>query len=321
MFGPDRTLASPRRIAPWLAALALASWCAPAAWADEFQLPLDFNFNGMVHPGEEGQPDAADGFRAISDRALSVDGQPMSLGDVTSPNSNLSYDINETGGVLDILHLGNRNTVDGGTWTFDATADMDNIGVQPDWLPDPDQTFVFQTVDPILFDANSTVGLLYQISNGGGDFDVTLGFDDDTTVTVTVNGPDWFGPFAGTPDAPGPGVVLQQNLGTDFTGAENVDAGSAGATLIVTEAVIGAAELQADLGFNASGKTLTSLAFDNPSNAAAGHAIMAVTVEGTVPTGIDITEVPTLSGAGALLLFGALTLAALFFLRRRPTAP
>src|SRR4030095_4153358 len=37
-------------------------------------LPLAYNFNGMVHVGEAGQPDAPSGFRAISDRALNVDG-------------------------------------------------------------------------------------------------------------------------------------------------------------------------------------------------------------------------------------------------------
>lgn len=288
---------------------------AQDAFGAEVPVALGYNFNGMVHPGEAGQPDAPDGFRSISDRALIIDGGGMSLDDLTSPASGLSYDINGTAGVLDIVHIGNRNTVDNGNHAFDAMPDADDIGIQPNWLADPDQTTVSVPVSPgIDLDSLAALGLLYQISNGGGDFDVTLGFEDTTTVTVTLNGPDWFGPFAGTPDPPGPGVTVQQNLGTDFTGASQVDSGNAGETLIVTEAVVTAGALLGDLGFDVTGKTLVELTFDNRSNATGGYAVLAATVVGA---DAPLVAIPTMGHWGLIALGLLLALTGGLLLRRR----
>ncbi len=294
----------------------LVAWTASGQGA-EFPLALDANFNGMVHTGEAGQPDAPNGFRSISDRALIVDGAAGSVDDFTSFLSGLTYDVVNASGDLDILHLGNRNTVDNGNWAFDPAPDGDMIGVQPDWLPDPDQTVVVQLVDPgITLDATSEIGLVYQISNGGGDFDVIFGFADGMSVTVTLNGPDWFGPFGGVPTAPGPGVSIQDNLGVDFTGAGGVDDGSPDATLVVSEAVISAAELLADLGFDVNGKTLTDITLGNASNTAAGHAVLAVTVTGsvTIPSGVPI---PIADSTGLAVLTVLLALAGAALMRRR----
>lgn len=293
------------------------------AWAAvgqpvEFPLSLDANFNGMVHPGEEGQPDAPDGFRSISDRALIVDDAAGSFDDFTSFLSGLTYDVVNASGDLDILHVGNRNTVDNGNWAFDPTPDGDMIGVQPAWLSDPDQTTVVQIVDPgIALEAASEIGLVYQISNGGGDFDVILGFADATSVTVTLNGPDWFGPFGGTPNPPGPGVGIQDNLGVDFSGAGSVDDGTPDATLVVSEAVISAADLLADLGFDVNGRLLTDITLGNASNTIAGHAVLAVTVTGivTLPSGVPI---PTADTKGLFALAVLLALAGAVMLWRRP---
>ncbi|MEM7048768.1 MAG: IPTL-CTERM sorting domain-containing protein [Acidobacteriota bacterium] len=295
----------------------LALSAVPMVWAVEVPLTLDANFNGMLHSGEGGQPDAADGFRSISDRALVVDGGAMSFGDLTSPFSGLSYVVEGAAGVLDLVHLGDRNTVDGGNWAFDPAADADNIGIQPSWLPDSDQTTAMTSVPNLPLDAMSRLGVLYQISNGGGDFDLTLVFDDATSVTVTLNGPDWFGPFAGTPDPPGPGVEQQQNLGVDYTGAEGVDAGNPGATLIVSEAVVTAGELLTDLGFDISGRSLTELRFDNGSNSSAGYAILAATVEARGPS---VLEIPTVSGVGLIALVVLLALFGGWMVRRRGRA-
>lgn len=260
-------------------------------------LTLDYNFNGMVHAGEAGLPDAPAGFRAISDRALDLTMPPteggQTFGDLSSPNTGFPYDIEDGAGALDIIHLGDRNTVDGGNWAFDAVADGDDIGIQPTWLPSSDQTSAGTTVQPpVMLDSASEIGLLYQISNGGGDFDVTLGFDDATTVTVTLNGPDWFGPFGGTPDPPGPGVAMQANVATDFFGTASVDQANPDANLIVTEAVIGAAELLGDLGFDADGKVLESITFDNRANTNGGYAILAATAVGlVVPVELERFEI------------------------------
>ncbi|MFK7742515.1 MAG: hypothetical protein AB8H80_19535 [Planctomycetota bacterium] len=50
------------------------------------------------------------------------------------------YKLVDRNDTLDIVHLGDRNLVDNGNWAFDATADGDDIGVQPNWLPNSDQT-------------------------------------------------------------------------------------------------------------------------------------------------------------------------------------
>ncbi len=54
------------------------------------------------------------------------------------------------------------------------------------------------------------------MSNGGGFFDLTLNFSDFSSVTVSLEGPDWF--FDQAPIAPGFGVEQQSELGV-FRGA------------------------------------------------------------------------------------------------------
>src|SRR5690606_21085308 len=109
----------------------LAAALAAAAFApcqNTVQVPLNYNFNGIVHPGETGQPDAPNGFRSISDRALD-----FTAGVPATPIFQ-RFAVVAQPGVLDMVHLGNRNTVDGGNWAFDANPDGDNRGTQPSWL-------------------------------------------------------------------------------------------------------------------------------------------------------------------------------------------
>ena len=80
---------------------------APAAFAQTSitQVPLNYNFNGMVHANEAGQPDDPNGYRSISDRALNFSGGVP--GDALLDK----YIIVNQAQALDIVHLGNRNTV------------------------------------------------------------------------------------------------------------------------------------------------------------------------------------------------------------------
>ncbi len=276
------------------------------------------NFNGMVHPGEAGDPDAANGFRSISDRGLSIDGLAGSLGGTVTGGSGLNYSIETAAGVLDIVHLGDRNTVDSGLRAFDLVADADNIGIQPSWLQNSDQTTVVNNLVPtVTLDAGSQLGLLYQISNGGGNFDVTLGFTDASSVTVTVNGPDWFGPFNGTPSPPGPGVAIQQNLAGSFTGSGNTDQADPDATLLVTEAVITAAELLTDLGFDVNGRELSSITFGNRSNTNSGYAVIAGAVQGAAAPPL---QVPVFGPLATMVFVIGLLLLGLVVLRRQPAS-
>ena len=113
-----------------VAAVAAAS----SVTAQNIPVPLNYNFNGIVHAGESGLPDDPAGFRSISDRALD-----FSTGVPADPLTN-PYQLIATAGALDIVHLGNRNTVDNGNWAFQPTANGDNIGIQPTWLPNADQS-------------------------------------------------------------------------------------------------------------------------------------------------------------------------------------
>ena len=48
----------------------LIALTAPIAVQATIPVPLNYNFNGIVHAGEMGLPDDPHGFRAISDRAF-----------------------------------------------------------------------------------------------------------------------------------------------------------------------------------------------------------------------------------------------------------
>jgi hypothetical protein len=218
------------------------------------QIPLNYNFNGIVHGGEAARPDDPNGFRAMSDRAIN-----FQTGVPASPELD-PYLIVDQPNTLDIVHLGNRNTVDNGNWAFDLTVDNDNVGVQPAWLTNGDQQSTPQVTainPPIYLDAASAASFLFQVSNGGGAFDITFTFGTAGPLTVTANGPDWFG--------------------GSLPGCDSVDAGNVGAQL-------NAAEASFSLG-NYAGDTLTSIAFSNPSNLNAGYAILAANVGGCYQCG------------------------------------
>src|SRR5690606_25022206 len=129
------------------------------------------------HAGEGFLPDDPNGYRSISDRGL----------DFTAgvPNDPLlaNYQLVATPGTLDIVHLGNRNTVNGGAVFFDAAPDFDDVRVQPSSLLNVDQSTPQVTVMPFPLPIGSTtnVAFLYQISNGGGAFDVTFTFASNNT--------------------------------------------------------------------------------------------------------------------------------------------
>ena len=223
--------------------MAAAAIPCTLAFGQSVAVPLNYNFNGIVHAGEAGLPDDLAGFRSISDRALD-----FAAG---IPNDPLlaEYQLVAAPGALDMVHLGNRNTVAGGIWAFDPTPDGDNIGVQPAWLANVDQSTPQTTVlaSPIAIIPDSSIGFLYQISNGGGSFDVTLTFQSGGTHTESLSGPDWFlGAFPGTG-------------GTDIAAPDN--------NLSLTEGRI-------DLdGF--VGETITEITFSNQSNPNGGYGIVA----------------------------------------------
>lgn len=227
-------------------AAALATTAAVFA-QNTVQIALNCNWNGIAHAGETGAPDAQSGFRAISDRALNFT--------AGVPNDPIlaRYAIVAAAGVLDMVHLGNRNTVDGGNWAFDALPDGDNIGIQPSWLANANQTGIQTTVLPVplLLGTTSTASVLFHISNGGGSFDATFTYQSGRNRVRTLTGPDWFG-----------GV---------YPGTDGVDRANAGANLNLVERTL-------DLSIDA-GETLVQIGFGNRSNTGAGYGIYGVNVE------------------------------------------
>jgi|GEM_PF-3379236 len=287
---------------------AMLAACAGSAFAADFPVPLNYNWNGMAHAGENGLPDEPNGFRSMADRALSIDGGANSLG--TNPivgTSGITYTINQNAGQLDMVHLGNTGA--GTTKIWDAVADGDGAGIVPNWLPALDAHTTPQATNVsglgLTLDSNSSIGLLYHVSNNGGNFDMLLTFTDNSTVTVTLRAADWFG--ATNPPAPGPGVASQTRLGaTTFQGTSGGDIATVQPwptqSLMVTEAVVTVQSLiAAGLG-NHSGKTLSTITFQNITQPTRGYAIFAATVvTGLGPPANDNCATPTdiLSGTTA----------------------
>ena len=213
------------------------------------QIPLNYNFNGIVHAGENGVPDDPNGYRSISDRGLDF------TGGVPSDSTLDKYNIVSQPGQLDIVHIGNRNTASGGLWIFDPVADGDCNGTQPAWLPNVDQTGAQITLltNPILLDSQSEASGIFQISDGGGSFDVLLTFASGASVVQTISGGDWFGGL--------------------YAGTDQTDCGNLPAANLTIE------ERSFDLS-PAAGQILTAISFANPSNGNAGYAIIAMNVSG-----------------------------------------
>jgi len=279
-----------------LCAAAAILACVGAAHATDHHLPLRYNWNGLSQAGELNDPDAPDGFRSIADRALYIDAfTPNSLGFGTiTGTTGITYDIMRDPGVLDIVHLGNTDV--GTTRTWDPViGNIANRGVIPAWLPATNEHTLPQESDvsglAIILDANSSISFLYHVTNGGGNFQVTLAFTDSTSATVTLSANDWFG--ATNPPAAGSGVVSQTRLGgTTFTGTSNTDAPIIQTwptqALAVTEAILTPQSILAGTGVNVIGKQLASVTFQNPNQPTRGYAIFASTVvAGLGPPGND----------------------------------
>lgn len=233
-------------------AFSLSLLLAPAALCQStVSVPLNYNWNGIAHAGETGQPDAPNGFRSISDRALDFTGGV--------PNHPLfaQYSVVMTSATLDMVHLGNRNTVDNGNWAFDALANGNNVGTQPSWLANVNQSGsqVTTLAVPIPLGINSSAGVLFHVSNGGGSLDVTFTYVGGMTSVHSINAPDWFG--------------------GSHAGRDSVDQANVGGNLSLTEALI-------DLSAQA-GESISNIAFSNRSNNNGGYGIYAVNVEADVP--------------------------------------
>ncbi len=221
--------------------------CSTLSAQNTVQVPLNYNFNGICHAGEAGSPNAPNGFRSISDRALSfVNGVPASA-------ILQRYALVETANTLDMVHLGNRNTVSNGLWAFDPFPNNNNVGTQPAWLSSVNQAGPQTTTiaNPIPIGSTSSASIVLQVSDGGGSCNVTFGYQSGATSVHVISAPDWFG--------------------GSLPGRDSVDQANQGVNLNVVEAVI-------DLSVYA-GDLMTSITFSNRTNQNAGYGIYGVNVE------------------------------------------
>ncbi|MEC7726061.1 MAG: hypothetical protein VYD05_11140, partial [Planctomycetota bacterium] len=131
------------------------------------------------------------------------------------------------------------------------------VGTQPAWLPDVDQSGpqTTQLADPIRLDGASAASLIFQVSGGGGAFEVAFDFASGARVIETVSSGGWLG-------GPLPSVA----------GVDSATTGGPG--MSVTEQTI-------DLSGQA-GRVLTAVTFQNADNPDVGYAILAMNVAGCV---------------------------------------
>ncbi len=259
-------------------------------------IPLAYNFNGICHGATEQTLPAnsgstfenrcdLNGYRSIADKGLFCDGvvtNALNTGG-TFGYQGMNYSVVSTPGVIDIVHLGNRNLAANSSRPFVGTCPTGTAGISglmPSWLASVDQTGPQTTIVSSLnavFGASTKLGVLYHASNVDSvntlaTFDTTLTFTDASSVTVTVQAHDWSGtngqalPAA----AAGSGLEVQRLLGTYHAVQITDQAVDSNSTVKVDEAVISTTSLIAR-GFNPTGKTLASITFSNPRSGNAAH--------------------------------------------------
>jgi hypothetical protein len=339
------------------AALTISAGIANAQIVDN-RIPLNYNFHGMAHQGEAITGATANNadfvlYRSISDRGLYWDpgdthafGTNPLIGFTGIPYSlydNLGY-TNETvmspgdasNNGLDIVHLGHRGVY----YRLYDTDSTTQVGPFPAWQPDAatnsdhtgDQVTVLGT--PIPVDAQTEIGVLYMASDGGGQFDCVLTFNNggaDNNVTVRLAAPDWFGAAADPAVVSGQPVSFQRKIthtvsGTTYTtfrGAANVDSAAlqafatnnAGPNLNVMEGIISVPAIIAG-GNNVAGQNLTRIAFRNA--AYASRTLTSLICDGTTATGTSSTSasflpgtIVTVAGATPATLNGTYTVTSL----------
>jgi hypothetical protein len=243
--------------------------CQPISF---MSLPLTYNWNGLVTPGsEQGAANVADpnGYRSIADRGLllSGTGNAINAGPLNGTDG-MPYTILVQHHALDLVHLGDRRYVANGARNWGTGP---NNGLQPTWLPDNDHTV--PQISPLgsinaTLTPQSRIGVIYQISDSGGRFDMKMTFTDNSTATLTLRAPDWFNVQSPPAPAAGSGLIVQRQLGVYASTQDTDTANNTTNNLNVAEAVTSVARLAQDGFGNFAGKRLQSITFQSPvSNA------------------------------------------------------
>jgi hypothetical protein len=285
------------------------------------------------------------GYRSIADRGLLFDPNgttPSALNyGGTIGYQGMAYSVYNVALQNDIVHVGNRNLTGGGTgrpwatagtlWPAQGGTSTNENGLIPLWLSVDDQrSDQISSVTGLnaVWGPNTKLGFLYHMNNVDivsgttpqtATFDVTLTFNDNTSVVVTVQSTDWFGGASANPynevlptPATGSGLEVQRILGI-YRATDTTDWGkdATGGPLKVDEAVISTPQL-ISRGYDPTAHgILKSIGFGNirSGNAAHDNAYSGLAVYASVlrdpasfnlvypPSGIG-TETPNMLNAG-----------------------
>jgi hypothetical protein len=172
----------------------------------------------------------------------------------------------------------NLVTASGSTFTYtngttDATSGMQILGSTCDHTG----AQVTNLASPVTLDAQSEIGILYTVSDSGGQFDCVLGFVGGGSLTVRFLAPDWFGAPT-NPNIISPYVSSQTKVThtvsgttyTSFQGVANNDSaalqtfqtGNGGPNLNVIEGIISVPKITA-AGINVVGQQVNRITFGN----------------------------------------------------------
>lgn len=260
----------------------VATLSAHRARAAQIQAPLNYNLDAIYHGTGTGPSTDDTQYQSISDRGLIWNGS-------TVPNGNTPY--------VSAQGLQNFTSAQTGlAYTFVSTANtLDTVALTPrSGLPNNENYTTNTTTlsSPVLLGSNSAIGVLYNYSNGGGTYNMTLNFANASPLSVTLSANDWAGGGAHAPSAGvySQTIVSQAGFGN---GSGNVDAVqgidspsyASGVPLQVTEAYVTAASLLTGLGTNVKGDILESITFNGLNGASAPQSaagIYAVTLTGTM---------------------------------------
>ncbi len=245
-----------------------------AQFAAAGPITLNYNYNGLY----QGIGDTT--YTSISDRGVILNGSTVYTGSFGGPTTT------STQGAQDFTSVSS-----GIGYHFVSTPNVNDIVALTASGPQTDTTTLS---NPVSLSSGSAIGVLYNYSNGGGTFNMTLGFSNNSSVTVTLSAGDWTNGGNETASAPVPApsagvatqsLVIQPGFGHGDGFVDGVGNGNSPTfqqPLEMVQATVTGASLLSD-NFNINGLSLTSITFDS-RDGGQGVGIYAVSVTTPEPS-------------------------------------
>jgi hypothetical protein len=253
----------------------------PASAGNFVEVPLNYNLDALYH----GTGDTS--YQSIADRGIVYNGSTFSnsnvsahgVFDVTSTLTGLPYHFVSAVNTPDTVALTGRGGLPSGNYSSNTTTLSQGI----------------------VMNSNTAIGVLDNYSNGGGNFDMVLGFTNGHQVTVTMNAGDWTGNGTGSgngPVAPTNGLATQAlfaqagfgNGAGYFDGVGGTDNPNQDQNVQLVQSTVTGSSLLSGQGINWNGWTLNSITFDNRTGGG-GVGIYAVTVSTPEPSTLVLAVV------------------------------